>query len=338
MILSSDTAPILEEDQQIRSRVLIAEDDMVSCRLLESTLRKWGHEVVVTCDGREAWKVLQEDNPPEIAILDWVMPVMEGPEVCARLRELGRTTYAILLTGKNSKDDIVRGLDAGADDYVSKPFDPHELRARLRVGERMVKLQKALAVRVGQLEALAAKLEDLSYVDQLTGIPNRRQLDDLLDREWRRALRLGMPLTAVMIDIDSFKTFNDHYGHPAGDVCLHQVATALSGCLMRASDSLGRYGGEEFLALLPGTEMTGSLQVAQALRKAVEDLQIPHLYSKRGQRVVTVSLGLALHCPGQDSDPQTLVSWADNALYLAKEAGGNQVKVVTEKTKSRKSV
>ena len=307
-------------------RILIAEDELVSRRLLESTLKKWGHEVVVTCDGEEAWKRLQEPDAPDLAILDWVMPGKEGPEICRKIRATDRSTYVILLTGKGDKEDIVSGLESGADDYVSKPFNPQELRARVKTGARIVGLQKALADRVAELEVLSKRFETLSLEDQLTGVPNRRHLDETLDREWRRAMRSNGFLAAIMVDIDSFKKFNDHYGHPAGDECLKSVARTLQGCIMRAGDFLGRYGGEEFTAIIPETDVPGVLHVSELMRSRVQALGIPHGDCRSNLGVVTISLGVAVTTPRKGITPQEFVSRADRALYLAKQANGNCVK------------
>ncbi|MFP4379142.1 MAG: diguanylate cyclase domain-containing protein [Candidatus Sumerlaeia bacterium] len=305
-------------------RIMIAEDGKVSRKLLESTLQKWGHQVVTTCDGSEAWQELQKVDCPDLVILDWVMPDVEGPELCRRLREQKRTTYVILLTAKGDKEDIVTGLEAGADDYVSKPFNRLELRARVEVGIRIVNLQKERDEQIRQLEILSKKLEEISLTDQLTGIPNRRRFDDVFDNEWHRAMRKGLPLGAIMMDIDSFKKFNDKYGHPEGDVCLRKVAQAIHDCMQRASDFVARYGGEEFAALIPDATPEGLKNIAESMRAAVYDLGIPHDECRSRQGVVTISLGLALIIPQRDMKPGELVEDADEALYEAKKAGGNQ--------------
>lgn len=314
-------------------KVLFAEDDAVARRLLESTLKKWGFEVTSTSDGKQAWAVMDSDTPPEIAILDWVMPEMEGPEVCRLSREKGLNTYLILLTSKDSKADIVAGLEAGADDYVPKPFHPQELKARLSVGARIVALQRALSERIGLLEVANQKLEQLSLEDKLTGIPNRRFLDDVMEREWRRALRSSTPLSIIMIDIDSFKKFNDAYGHQEGDDCLRLVAQALRSCLKRAGDFIGRYGGEEFTVVLPNVDREGAMTVADHLRASVQNLGIKHEDCRSNIGVATISLGVAHGLPSPDSTKEAFISRADAALYLAKQRSGNQAVFAEDEAK-----
>ncbi|HBF33279.1 TPA: diguanylate cyclase response regulator [Candidatus Sumerlaeota bacterium] len=305
-------------------KVLVAEDDSVARRLLESILEKWGFEVVGTNNGLQAWEAMQQPEPPEIAILDWVMPEMEGPEVCKKIRDLGMTTYVILLTARDSKQDVVSGLESGADDYMPKPFNPQELRARVRVGTRIVKLQRALSERIGQLEVFNQRLEVLSLEDKLTCIPNRRALDEAMEREWRRCLRSNVPLAVIMIDIDSFKNFNDNYGHQAGDECLRQIAKALRSCTHRASDFLGRYGGEEFMVLLPGVDRDGASIVANHLRSVVQALGIKHDSCRSNIGICTISLGVSLEVPSANSSIEEMIARADAALYKAKELNGNQ--------------
>lgn len=313
--------PAAENDM----RILIAEDDLISRRLLQSSLEKWGMDVVAVSDGEEAWKILQGDNPPPLAILDWVMPGLEGPELCRKLREKGLATYAILLTGKSEKEDLVAGLEAGADDFVSKPFYPLELRARVNVGARIVELQRNLAERVSELVELSRRLEQMSLEDSLTGLPNRRHLTDILEREWGRAQRAKRALAAIMVDIDSFKNYNDHFGHPAGDECLRLVSKALLAGVRRPADFLGRYGGEEFTAILPDTPEEGVLHVAELMRANVEGLRLPHVHSRTGLDYVTVSVGVAIVRPCLESTPDLLIGRADGALYEAKKANGNVV-------------
>jgi diguanylate cyclase (GGDEF)-like protein len=308
-------------------RILIAEDSNVSRRLLESTLTKWGHDVVSTSDGDEAWKVLERDDHPDLAIIDWLMPGLEGPDICRKLRQMNRGTYVVLLTAKTGSEDLVAGLEAGADDFISKPFNRDELRARVQVGTRIIHLQQERDKQIQQLKELSAQLEEISLTDQLTGVSNRRQFDRVLATEWNRALRKGSPIGAVMLDIDSFKKFNDEYGHQAGDDCLRRVAQALKHSLMRAGDFLGRYGGEEFVALIPDANETNVAKLAEIMRASVQDLQIPHSDSRSKAGVVTISLGLTVRIPDAEMRAEDLVKLADKALYKAKEAGGNQTKV-----------
>jgi len=316
------------EDFSCAMRILIAEDDPVSRRILETVLTKWGYEVLTACDGEEAWARLQREDAPRVAILDWMMPGMDGPEVCRRLREIEplRSTYVLLLTARSEKEDIVAGFEAGADDYVSKPFHHDELRVRIRVGARIVELQQELAARVGELEEANRQLRGLSSQDGLTGIPNRRHFNAELEKEWRRALRGKAPLSLIMVDIDFFKRYNDEYGHLEGDSCLQSVSKALGGGCRRAGDLVARYGGEEFAVLLPSTDLAGAATVAENMRKAVEALRLPH-GSSEASDIVTVSLGAASVVPDATLSPKDLIDASDQALYWGKNEGRNRVRI-----------
>ena len=220
-------------------RALIAEDDSISRRMLEAFLVKWGYEVMVAKEGEEAWGMLQENDAPQLAILDWMMPGRAGIDICRSVRQMeGRPSiYIILLTARGHKKDMVEGLEAGADDYVTKPFDPFELRARLRAGQRIVELQE-------QLVQAREALRDQASRDPLTGLWNHGTIIAILRKEVARASRTHGPFALAMADVDRFKTINDTYGHPAGDAVLREASRRLRGA-MRTYDSLGRYGGDE---------------------------------------------------------------------------------------------
>ncbi len=291
-------------------RILIAEDDRLLRQLLFKTLEQWGHEMVVANNGQEAWEALQKPDCPRLAIMDWMMPGLEGPQVCKRARDNGMTNYLILLTSKGRREHIVEGLESGADDYVHKPFNPPELKARIRVGERIINLQN--------------KLANLSMTDALTQIANRRRYEEVLNNEWERAVRQNGFLTAIMIDIDSFKLYNDDYGHAAGDACLRQVAQALNASAQRAGDFLARYGGEEFMVLAPSAnDVKAAMEMAENLRASIENLKLKQEHSRSNKGVVTVSLGVAFCQATQNNSHRQLTEQADKALYAAKESGGN---------------
>ncbi|MCX5756978.1 MAG: diguanylate cyclase, partial [Candidatus Hydrogenedentes bacterium] len=226
-------------------RVLIAEDDLTSRNILAAILKKWGHDPVVTKDGAAAWNVLQQPDAPKLVLLDWNMPGMEGLEVCRRLRDNASSNppYVILLTGRGEKGDIVRGLEAGANDYIAKPYDNEELQARIGVGKRMLELQASL------LDTRDA-LEHLAMHDPLTGIFNRRAILDRLRAEISRARRDGGRLSVGMCDLDHFKKINDRLGHQAGDELLKAISKRLKN-LVRSSDTVARMGGDEFMLLMP---------------------------------------------------------------------------------------
>ena len=298
-------------------RILIAEDSSVQRQILTSVLEEWGYEVVSAEDGNEAWNLLRNGNAPQLALLDWIMPEMDGTEVCQKVRERGNEpyTYLILLTSLDEKTNTVKGLDAGADDYLTKPFDPHELRARLRVGERMLEIQRELITAREELRLQATQ-------DSLTGMLNRRPILEVLEREVTRSQRLGVPLAVLMIDIDHFKAVNDTYGHQAGDAVLKGVAERVNSTV-RPYDAMGRYGGEEFLAILPGCDALHGQVVAERLRHAASHEAI---LTDAVEISVTLSVGLA--SSGGDRSGEQLVHAADRALYEAKRNGRNRVEIV----------
>ena len=295
-------------------RVLIAEDDLTSRTILTAILKKWGHDPIITEDGNAAWDALQQPDAPKLVLLDWNMPGMEGLELCRRLREnvSSNPPYIILLTGRVEKTDIVQGLEAGANDYVTKPYDREELQARIRVGQRMLDMQASL------LEARNS-LEYQAMHDPLTGIFNRRAILDRLKAEISRAKREGGRLSIGMCDLDHFKKVNDTCGHQAGDEAL----VAFTRCIqanLRAYDCVGRYGGEEFLVIAAGARGQNEDALYERLRAKIADAVIK---TKAGDISITVSIGVA---PGTDqSTVETLVAAADAALYRAKANGRNRV-------------
>jgi two-component system cell cycle response regulator len=297
-------------------KILIAEDDSTSRLILENMLKKWGYDVVSTNDGNDAWKKLQEEDAPRLLILDWMMPGIEGIEICRRLRENSKSedhyTYVTLLTAKESKENIVTGMEAGADDYITKPFDMHELRVRVRAGERIVQLQSEL------LEA-KKKLEVQSRTDPLTGVLNRRAILSQIGCELSRAKRENTQISVSMLDLDHFKTINDTFGHLAGDAvlreCMHRVQSAI-----RPYDSVGRFGGEEFIVVLPGAAGTDAFTVAERIRLRINEtaanvdgISIPF----------TISQGVATS--NGETNMDGMIAMADQALYRAKKNGRNRV-------------
>jgi diguanylate cyclase (GGDEF)-like protein len=294
-------------------RVLIAEDDPTSRILLKKVLEMWGYDVSVTTNGAEAWEVLQSDDAPRIAILDWMMPEMDGIEVCRHARGLDtrQPPYVILLTALGEKDNMMTGFEAGADDYVRKPYDPAELRARLEVGRRLVELNDEL------IEA-QMRLEVQARTDPLTGLANRRAIVETLEDELQRSLREGTSLAVGMLDIDHFKRVNDECGHAAGDAVLCGLARRMESAL-RPYDSVGRFGGEEFLVVVPGVSGPELGELLERLRGAASEA--PFAAGER-ELVVTVSLGGAVHA-GESMD--ALIARADDALYDAKGRGRDLV-------------
>jgi two-component system cell cycle response regulator len=301
-------------------KVLIAEDDVVSRRLLEAMLNRWGYEVDVTRDGVEAWELLQRTDAAPIAILDWMMPGMDGVEVCRKVRQRGQEPYIylLLLTTKGRKENIIEGLDAGADDYLTKPFDPHELQVRLRAGKRIMILQTEL---IDAREALRVQ----AMHDPLTGVWNRRAILDVLGNELARSRREGPPVAVAIADLDHFKRINDTYGHIVGDAALCESASRMR-ALLRAYDAIGRYGGEEFLMVLPGCTAQDAFRLADRLRVGMcqEPIKIPG-----GSINIMCSLGVAANDTIAMLEPTALIQAADSALYRAKAMGRNRVELAT---------
>ena len=294
-------------------RVLIAEDDVTSRLLLKRVLEGWGYEVIATKDGAEAWEALQAGDGPRLAILDWMMPQMDGVDVCRRVRaqETLQPPYLIVLTALGDKQSVVTGLDAGADDFVRKPYDPDELRARLAVGRRLLELNDEL---LGAQHAL----EILARTDALTGVLNRGAIVGELEREAARAAREGSLLGLGMLDVDRFKLVNDTQGHAAGDEVLREIVQRVLG-VMRPYDAFGRFGGEEFLVIVPGCGEKELRDVLERIRRAISRTPIV----VDGHEVaVTASLGGAVRA-GDSAD--RLIARADDALYTAKEQGRDRV-------------
>lgn len=306
-------------------RILIAEDDPAFRQLLEDTLARWGYDVVVSRDGNEACQMLQSENAPQLAILDWKMPGMEGIDICRAIRKNAdeHYHYIILLTSQQRDEDLVIGMEAGADDYIIKPFKYNELRVRLRAGRRIIELQNDLLAAREILRAKAAH-------DSLTGLLNHEEILGVLDRELARSERDGICVSIIMADIDHFKKINDTYGHLAGDAVLRLTAREMHS-MMRAYDSIGRYGGEEFLVILPECCLECAAAFAERLRKRISSEKMD---TTEGLISVTISLGVAASNREKGEDGQTLVRAADAALYKAKESGRNRVETASDDTQT----
>jgi len=302
-------------DTKPKNRILIAEDDPVSRRILQSFLVKWGYEVIVAVDGAQALAILERMDFPRLAVLDWMMPGLEGPQVCQKIRNESNRAYIyiLLLTARNQKEDILQGLESGADDYLTKPFDAQELRARLLVGQRILDLQ----------DNLIAAQEELLFQathDALTGVANRSVVLDTLRRERSRQMREGGSFGIVLMDLDHFKYVNDQYGHLSGDAVLQESTRRLTQCV-RPYDTVGRYGGEEFLIVAPSCDAMGALGLAERIRKAIEATPIT---TDAGEISLTASLGVAISSEAAPFEAQVLLQIADDALYRAKEHGRNR--------------
>jgi diguanylate cyclase (GGDEF)-like protein len=297
-------------------KILIAEDDSVSRRLLEATLNKWGYDVIACADGGGAWRELQQPDAPSLAILDWMMPEMDGVQVCREVRKRAREPYIylILLTAKNQKADIINGLEAGADDYIIKPFDANELRMRLRAGRRILDLQAELIFAREELREQATR-------DSLTRLWNRAAILEILQQELDRTKRADTPLSLLLADVDHFKRINDTYGHLAGDAVLREVARRMR-TVLRPYDGIGRFGGEEFLLVLPDCDAIGAIALAERLRIAIGS---EAMILAEGVIPVTLSLGVATSEAVNES--KAFIGAADTALYRAKDSGRNRVEL-----------
>lgn len=305
--------------------MLIAEDDAVSRLILGRAVEKFGHECLVAADGEEAWSLYGETPDLDVIISDWMMPGVDGLELCRRVRGDGRGTYTyfIFLTALGDKEHLLMGLEAGADDYLSKPLDRDELQVRLISASRVTELHRRLAAQNEELEKLNRRLFEQSREDPLTCLGNRLRLREDLEILQARAERYGHSYSVVLCDVDFFKSYNDRYGHIAGDEVLVKVAKEIAEG-RRSGDTAYRYGGEEFLIVLPEQAREEAVAAAERLRRSIEALGIPH-ESKDPPGSVTISAGVATLGAGTPKSPDDLLREADAALYRAKEAGRNRV-------------
>lgn len=298
-------------------RTLIADDDRQSRSLLQKSLEGWGHTVECVSDGAAAAAALLSEGGPRLALLDWMMPGLDGIGVIQRVRSAEGLPHRhlIILTAKTSNDDIVTALDAGANDCLTKPWHPQELRARLRVGARMIELHEAL-------EAANEALGHLARTDDLTQVMNRKALMERLEEELARCMRGQQPLGVLLLDVDRFKEVNDTHGHQAGDAVLKEIASRLQQ-ICRPYDMLGRYGGEEFLALFPGAPREGMAAIRERTRSSIGGEAI--LAPDGTALQVTISGGQVWLAPGAAASVDGVIQAADRLLYAAKAAGRDQV-------------
>jgi diguanylate cyclase (GGDEF)-like protein len=300
----------LDPSAPVRRKLLLVDDLPINIKLLNEVLRD-DYDIFFATSGPEAIQ-LAVTHQPDLILLDVVMPTMNGYDVLRQLKRLGncRDIPVIFITSMSDEDDETQGLELGAVDYITKPFRPGIVRLRVRNHLEMKRQRD--------------QLQNLSYLDGLTTLPNRRALDAQLEKEWRRAIRSQQPLSILLMDVDYFKKFNDRFGHLAGDDGLRKVAQALVRSIQRAEDFVARYGGEEFACILPNTEELGAKVVGERMRAQVEELRIPHVPGV-GTGVLTISLGVFSTQPEPDSQHVQGLGLADAALYEAKKQGRNQV-------------
>lgn len=300
-------------------RILIAEDDLVSSRVLAITLTNWGHDVVITDNGLEAWAVLQQGNAPRLAIIDWMMPGLDGPEICRRIRSDTKTaaTYIILLTALRQKENMVAGLEAGADDYLTKPFDRDELRVRLQAGARIVELQCSMAERVNELEGAIVErklaedaLRNLSLTDDLTGLYNHRGFFKLAEHHLNLAQRNQQSSLLFYADLDGLKEINDTFGHSEGSLAIAKTAQVLSKTF-RTTDIIARLGGDEFVVLAQDALLD---ETGHMIARLEENLRSLNDQNERQYRL-SLSVGAVLIDPDSDLSIDQLIRKADQAMY-----------------------
>jgi two-component system, cell cycle response regulator len=304
-------------------RILIAEDDTASRLILEAALAGLGHEIVTATDGEQAWKLFRSEKV-EAIISDREMPGLNGVDLCRRIRgsDGGKYIYFIFLTSVNDKVGAAEGIRAGADDYLMKPLNRHELEARLLVASRITELYRELANQQVELERLNSQLFRQARIDGLTQVGNRLKMREDLDVLVARVAKQGESFCAVMCDVDHFKLYNDEYGHLQGDEVLKKVAsTLLQGC--RPNDEVYRYGGEEFLLVIPEQSIEAACAAAERHRARIEQLAIPNIGSPGA--IVTISAGVASINPSSGRSIKEWLESADGALYRAKQLGRNRV-------------
>jgi two-component system cell cycle response regulator len=299
-------------------KILIADDDSVSRLLMQRTLEKFGYEVVVAVNGRAAAEILSQSDGPRLAVVDWMMPELDGPGLCREVRRNQHESsyvYILMLTSKQDSEDIVIGLEAGADDYITKPCHLAELRARLHTGRRILSLEETLVHAREEMRFQATH-------DALTTLWNRVSILSLVRREFHRAEREGHPTSLLLCDIDHFKRVNDEYGHLVGDAVLEEVSRRLIASV-RNYDAVGRYGGEEFLILLGDCDVAGMRARAEDIRSAIATVPIE---TESGALSLSISIG-AMTCENLTANVplEPILAEVDTALYRAKAEGRNRV-------------
>lgn len=308
------------DDPLVKQRILIIDDEQSNIKLLAGELQTH-YPISFALNGEDGLRIVRGDLPVDLILLDIMMEGMDGYEVCRRLKSDPHTCNipVIFITAMNEVADETKGLEIGAVDYITKPFTMAVVKARVRTHL--------------ELKRHRDLLENLSSLDGLTAISNRRRYDEVIQLEWKRSQREATPLSLILIDIDHFKPYNDTYGHAAGDDCLKQVAKTLAASVNRPGDLVARYGGEEFVAVLPRTDPEGAAFVAEKMRRDIESLDIRHESSPTAG-CLTISLGVATTLPTPHESPRELAGASDRSLYQAKRNGRNRVQQVQPETAS----
>jgi diguanylate cyclase (GGDEF)-like protein len=298
-------------------QALLVDDSAVYRKLIGDHLRSWGFGVTLAESGSEAWRILEQPNAPKLVLLDWVLPDLDGIELCQRIRQAGSSSpyiYIILLTSKEGRQNMLQAMQAGADDCLVKPFDELELKARLLVGKRILDLQE-------ELVSARESMRHAATHDSLTGLTNRGEILAMLERELERARRERKPVAVILCDVDHFKDVNDTLGHLFGDEALREIGRRLRAQL-RVYDGVGRYGGEEFLMVLPSCDLPNALLRANELREIIAKTLV---VCSGEERLITMSMGVAVSaCEGRN-EVERLLNQADAGLYKAKEKGRNRI-------------
>jgi diguanylate cyclase (GGDEF)-like protein len=306
-------------------KVLVVEDSKVTLKAICTYLERMHIQPLKAETGRDAIEIYRNERP-DIILLDGRLPDIDGFDVAQEIRGMEKKkdwTAIIFLTSMTKDEELARGIEVGGDDYLMKPVSEIVLQAKVNAMRRLVEMQRSLIELTHKLNQANKELQQLSATDGLTGLSNRRMYDELSLREWRRCERMKKPFSLVMVDVDYFKLYNDHYGHQAGDECLKTVASQLRRAAPRASDVVARYGGEEFVFALGETDMDGAKWVANHLRQRIADLNIPHVAAELQH--VTIGCGVASVMPDDNLSLDTLLKSADHALYQAKLQGRNKV-------------
>ena len=306
-------------------QALVVDDSAVYRKLIGDHLRSWGFGVTLAESGSEAWRILEQPNAPKLVLLDWVLPDLDGIELCQRIRQAGSSSpyiYVILLTSNEGRQNMLQAMRAGADDYLVKPFDELELQARLLVGKRILDLQE-------ELVSARESMRHAATHDSLTGLTNRGEILAMLERELERARRERKPVAVILCDVDHFKNVNDTLGHLFGDEALREIGKRLRAQL-RVYDGVGRYGGEEFLMVLPSCDLPNALLRADELREIIANTPV---VCSGEERLITMSMGVAVSvCEGKN-EVEMLLNQADAGLYKAKEKGRNRIEHFTPTAK-----